>query len=114
MDVERLERLYESEDDDVGEGTSLEVDTARSTSAKRAREAAPIVQGEARLEALRQRLEDDPNMVRDIDQLIALRQANVRSSNTTALVTTAGLNTKAQFKPSRQQVLAHGLLVDGK
>ncbi|OWZ20314.1 hypothetical protein PHMEG_0005284 [Phytophthora megakarya] len=103
-----------SEDDDQeGLGELEEVTQSVGTKKDRkVREKRPSDRSETRLVALRQRLWDDPEMARDIDQLIALGQVNVRLSNNTGLLVTTGSETKSQFNPRRQQVETHGLLVN--
>ncbi|KAG3244660.1 hypothetical protein PI124_g10560 [Phytophthora idaei] len=70
-EVDRLEQLYDSEND-LGEESGEPPESKRT---KRGREETgdpPSAKGESRLLALRKRLEDDPPVVRDIDQFIAL------------------------------------------
>ncbi|OWZ16103.1 hypothetical protein PHMEG_00010154 [Phytophthora megakarya] len=108
-DTERLGRLYDS-DDDLGAVELEENPDPLSKSALRE----PVDEGEVRLKALRKRLEDDPGMIRDIDQLIALRQSNLSGGSSSSLIIAVGLKMKAQFNPSRQQVVVHNALVNGK
>eukprot|EP00644_Phytophthora_capsici_P001380 jgi/Phyca11/65948/gw1.10.438.1 len=62
--------------------------SSRQVSAKRSREEDPGLApttGDSRLIALRRRLGDDPDMVRDIDQLLALRQADLGKGSSSSL-----------------------------
>ncbi|KAG3221038.1 hypothetical protein PC129_g8231 [Phytophthora cactorum] len=73
-EVDRLEQLYDSADD-LGEELEESGETPESKRTKRGREETgdpPSAKGESRLLALRKRLEDDPPVVRDIDQFMAL------------------------------------------
>ncbi|KAL3658783.1 hypothetical protein V7S43_016150 [Phytophthora oleae] len=108
-DEARLQQLYNS-DDDVEESKEEQEEPVPTPRMKRRLEGTQG--GETRLLALRQRLGDDQEMVRGVDELIALRQANLGSGTSSSLVAARGSETKAQFRPSRQQVLAHGVLVN--
>ncbi|KAE9146492.1 hypothetical protein PF006_g8743 [Phytophthora fragariae] len=112
-DTEILQQLYDSDDDLVPiDSTQEETQAPRAKRDRDLTQEAPADRGQGRLIALRRRLDDDPEMVRDIDQLIALRQAGLGKGSSSSLVATAGSDTKLQFKPSRQQAVTHGALVN--
>ncbi|KAE8975242.1 hypothetical protein PF011_g24559 [Phytophthora fragariae] len=114
-DTAILQQLYDSDDDLVPiDSTQEEAQAPRTKRDRDVTQEAPADRGQGRLIALRRRLDDDPEMVRDIDQLIALRQADLGKGSSSSLVATAGSDTKLQFKPSRQQAVTHGALVNGK
>ncbi|KUG00903.1 hypothetical protein AM587_10002824 [Phytophthora nicotianae] len=102
-DNERLEQLYDS-DDDLDPSEPRQDERPVEGRPKRDREGSPQSspdgQRESRLFALRQRLGDDAEMVQDIDQLIAFRQANLNKGSSTSLVSAAVKETKSQFRPS--------------
>ncbi|POM76807.1 Hypothetical protein PHPALM_5916 [Phytophthora palmivora] len=93
MDAERLGQWDESDEDLVEEVNNTGVEEERPERNKRSREVVLPAWGESRLLALRRRLVDD---------LIS------------SLMVTAGMESKSQFKPSRQQSVAHGAMVNGK
>ncbi|ETO77452.1 hypothetical protein F444_07352, partial [Phytophthora nicotianae P1976] len=87
-DNERLEQLYDS-DDDLDPPEPRQDERPVEGRPKRGREGSPQSspdgQQESRLFALRQRLGDDAEMVQDIDQLIAFRQANLNKGSSRSL-----------------------------
>ena len=69
----------------------------------------------ARLVALKRMVQDSPNTMRDIDQLIALRRASMPEvSRLPGRTDTNGKEEKAQFRPSALQTSVHQALVNGK
>ncbi|ETP18492.1 hypothetical protein F441_07291, partial [Phytophthora nicotianae CJ01A1] len=98
--------LYDS-DDDLDPPEPRQDERPVEGRPKRGREGSPQSspdgQQESRLFALRQRLGDDAEMVQDIDQLIAFRQANLNKGSSRSLVSAAVKETKSQFRPSGQQ-----------
>ncbi|KAE9051401.1 hypothetical protein PR001_g1480 [Phytophthora rubi] len=115
-DAERMAQLEDSDDDLAPVETQQDAPLVPERT-KRVREEpaaeTPADRGEMRLSALRRRLEDDPDMIHEIDQLIAFRQANL-SMGSSALVRAAATETKSQFRPSRQQGAVHAAMVNGK
>ncbi|KAE9126345.1 hypothetical protein PF007_g6011 [Phytophthora fragariae] len=115
-DAERMYQHYDS-DDDLAPAEPSRGDRP-SERAKRGRDELPVEaasnQRDSRLTALRRRLEDDPEMVRDIVQLIAFRQSNLSNGSASSLVNTATTEPKSQFRSSRQQGIVHGAMTNGK
>ncbi|KAE9021592.1 hypothetical protein PF011_g4867 [Phytophthora fragariae] len=113
-DAERMYQHYDS-DDDLAPAEPSRGDRP-SERAKRGRDELPVEaasnQRDSRLTALRRRLEDDPEMVRDIVQLIAFRQSNLSNGSASSLVNTATTEPKSQFRSSRQQGIVHGAMTN--
>ncbi|ETM97234.1 hypothetical protein PPTG_20419, partial [Phytophthora nicotianae INRA-310] len=79
LEEENIEQLGDSDDDLLPSGDlQHDLSSKMNEIGKRARDTEALQpSSEARLLALRRRLGDDPEMIREIDQVIAFRQANL-------------------------------------
>lgn len=107
---ERLEQLYDSDDDLVlceeeQEEWPLPMREKRKQNSPAAQDGQDS--SDARLLALRRLLEDDPVMVKDIDQMIAFRQASLAKGSPSTLISAP----TSEFRSSQQQGTVHDAIL---